>query len=786
MKAIWISCKKKKGGLPVFRKAFSAGENILSATLYATALGVYTAYLNGGKIGNYELEPGSDEMAKRKSVTAYDVTALLRTGQNVLSAVVGSGWWSGRITWKFGKADAFRAELHIVYADGRKEVIPTDLSWKSERKAPVLSADIYDGETYDARILDQWKFADFDDKGWHHVCENTEFSGEITPFRGPHITVKQELERRAESIVIYRGAVGASKKQFGKIRVLRTYRDEPFSLQKGETALVDFGQNFSGWERFTVEGKRGTKLFLRHGEMLNDENGEKARGNHGAGGSLYNLNYRTAKGATKYTLCGGEKESYHPSFAYYGFRYLEITASAAVTVHQVAGQVVSSVPARRGTIETSHPLLNRLIENVVWGMYSNYLSVPTDCPQRDERLGWTADTQVFAETACYLADVKEFLEKYLVCMRDAQNEDGGFSATAPTGSMLALLGYMSYGGTGWADAGIMIPHTLWRMYGDTSVIEENWPAMQKYVDGYLGSSGGFGGKPTWGDWLSYESNGDEVREILGVAYYAWDAKLMAEMAGALGKAADQKRYLQLFEEEKAFFISRYVKDHRLIRGEQSVLAHALYLDLLPDAETYEAVKTQLIENLERAGNLLQTGFLGTKILLDTLTKIGRGDIAYSVLLSEKNPSWLYSVLQGATTVWERWNSYTKENGFGDVSMNSFNHYAYGAVVAWMFRSMAGINYLEAGFGKILFAPCPDERVKEVNASYDSAHGTITAKSRIEDGHWTYSVTIPAGTTAIVRLPDFVTKIKVDGKETQTGEIRLAGKTSMTITAIYRG
>ena len=783
--AIWIKCNQRKGALPVFRKSFYPKQNILSATLYATALGVYTAYLNGEKIGNFELEPGSDEMAKRKSFTAYDVKNMLRAGEeNVLSAVVGSGWWSGRITWKYGKEEAFLAELHIVYEGGEKEVIPTDLTWKSKRAAPVLSADFYDGESYDARIGDEWKFAGFDEKGWHHVRVNSEFSGEVTPFRGPHITVKQELERAVQSVVIYRGAQGADKSKFGKIHILRTHGDEPFTLQKGETALIDFGQNFSGWESFVVEGKRGTELLIEHGEMLNDQNGEKSRGNDGPGGSLYNLNYRSAKAATRYILRGEGEESYRPSFTYYGFRYIEITATHTVTVHKVTGQVVSSVPQRCGELQTSHPLLNQLISNVVWGMYSNYLSVPTDCPQRDERLGWTADTQVFAETACFLADAREFLKKYLVCMRDAQKEDGSFPGTAPTGSLLALCGESVYGGTGWADAGVMIPHTLWRMYGDTSVIEESWSSMQKYVDGYLGSTDGLGGKPIWGDWLSYESNGDEVREILGVAYYAWDAKLMAEMAEALGKAEEKQKYEQLFEREKAFFISRYVKNHRLIRGEQSVLIHALYLDLLPDEETVEGVKEQLTENLERNGNKLQTGFLGTKILLDTLTKIGRSDIAYSVLLCEENPSWLYSVLQGATTIWERWNSYTKESGFGDVSMNSFNHYAYGAVVAWMFRTMAGVSCLEAGFKKILFAPCPDKRVEKVTASYDSAQGKISVDSRIEEDVWHYSVSIPQGTSAVIHIPDCFPKVTVDGNEITARNIDLTDRTSITLTAAW--
>ena len=758
--AKFIGCDVEGSGLPVFRKVFSVEGGLLSATLYATALGVYNAYLNGRRIGSYELEPGFDEMALRKSYTEYDVTPLILSGgRNVLAAVVGSGWWTGRVAACYGKQEAFLATLVLRYRDGSEEIISTDESWKSARESAVLFSDIYDGETCDARITEDWKFAAFDDKSWHHVRINTEFSGEIVPWQGPHITVKEELARRAERITVYRGATEADENCYGKINVMRTYQDEPFTLNAGETALIDFGQNFSGREAFTVEGGRGTELTIRHGEMLNDCSGEKSRGNFGAGGSLLTANYRSAKATTRYILRGEGKEHYHPSFTYCGFQFIEITATDTVTFSCVTGQVLSSVTKRTGRLTTSHPLLNKLIENIFWGQLSNYVSVPTDCPQRDERMGWTADTQVFAETGCYLADSQAFLEKYLVCLRDAQGEDGSFSGVAPTG------GYRGsrYGGTGWADAGVMIPHTLWRMYGDTKVIKEHWDAMQKFVDGYLSTTNGMGGQPHWGDWLSYEPNDEQIREILGVAYYAWDAKNMAEMADAIGKVSDAARYRDLYEKEKALFIVRYVKNGKLIRGEQSVLAHALYLDLLPDKEVYKKVASQLVENLERNGRKLQTGFLGTKILLDTLTKLGRNDIAYSVLLSEQDPSWLYSVNQGATTVWERWNSYTKERGFGDVNMNSFNHYAYGAVAAWMFRTMAGIGCAEPGFKKIRLAPCPDQRIACVSASYESAVGMISARSEWKGDTWSYSVKLPASVKAELVLPAGFFRVTLNGR-----------------------
>ncbi len=744
-KAIFIACAQEGEALPVFRKTFRA-RKVRSATLYATALGCYVVFLNGKRVGNYELEPGSEEMAKRKSYTRYDVTELLCEGENALTAVVGSGWWSGRVAACYGKKEGFLARLVLCGENGEEEIV-TDLGWKSARASGYLASDIYDGERYDARVGNGWMFAAFDDADWPTVCENREFSGELTPFFGPHITVKKELERQA-AVTVYCGTEGGGEGCYGRIKVLRRYAEgESFTLGAGETALADLGQNFAGRERFTVEGARGTVVKIVRGEVLNDGNGEIARNNSGAGGSLYRTNYRTAKAETEYVLRGEGEEEYHSLFTYCGFRYLEITATAPVRFSRLAGEVLSSVPRRTGELHTSDPLLDRLVENAAWGQLSNYVSVPTDCPQRDERLGWTADTQVFAEAGCFLADSKEFLERYLRSMRDAQAEDGSFPGVAPTGQYHGSR----YGGTGWADAGVLLPLTLYTMYGDRESISAHWDAMKKYVDGYLGASHGMGGQPHWGDWLSFESNDDTIREILGVCYYAWDALAMSEMARILQREEEAAHYEKLYERERALFRARYLKNGKPVRGEQSVCAHAILLGLLEEEEEREAEKT-LLENLARNGNGLRTGFLGTKILLDVLTKIGRSDVAYSVLLNEECPSWLYQVKNGATTVWERWDSYSAEKGFADIVMNSFNHYAYGAVVGWMFKTMAGIVPAKAGFAEILLAPVPDARVAWVRASYESVRGRIEVSSSLEGGKWTYRAVVPAGVPARFRLP----------------------------------
>ncbi|MBQ3125924.1 MAG: family 78 glycoside hydrolase catalytic domain, partial [Clostridia bacterium] len=506
----------------------------------------------------------------------------------------------------------------------------------------------------------------------------------------------------------------------------------------GETALVDFGQNFAGREAFTVEGGAGTVLTVRHGEILNDNEGLRARGNDGPEGALYNANYRSAKALTRYILGGRGIEQYSPAFTFYGFRYAEFTADRPVVFHAVSGQVLTSVECEAGTMTTSDPAVNQLISNIRWGQYSNYLSIPTDCPQRDERQGWTADTQVFARAGCYLAFSKSFLGKFTADMRDSQNEEGAYPGTSPTGCYHGA----GWGGTGWGDAGVILPHLLYRHYGDPTIITENWASMQKYVDGFLAGTDRFGPRKIWGDWLAYESNDAEIQEMLGVAFYAWDARMMAEMADVIGRTDDAARYRALYDAEKAFFMEKYVaEDGGLVRGEQSVCAYALYLDLLPDAASTATVRARLIDNITRNGNRLQTGFLGTAILMHVLTAIGRTDLAYSLLLQHENPSWLYSVDQGATTIWERWNSYTRRDGFGDVGMNSFNHYAYGSVAAWMFDTMAGIAPAAPGFKRIRLAPQPDRRLT-CCASYDSAYGIIRAESDFIGDRLRYRCTLP--------------------------------------------
>ncbi|MCR5793410.1 MAG: family 78 glycoside hydrolase catalytic domain [Lachnospiraceae bacterium] len=753
--------------LPAFRKSITPKANLVSARLYSSGLGVYESYINGERVGNVqddgsvrydELKPGYLQPGVREYYNTYDVTSYLKKGEeNVLSSVVTSGWWTGEAvnpsvyppgTVRVGKENAYLAKLVLSYSDGTTEVVNTDESWKTKRASALKLGDIFNGETYDARIDQSWMLPGYDDASWGKVKINTEFKGKLSAWSGSRITVHEEKQRDVQTVTIYQGADNVTADQFGKINVLRTYEDENFTVKPGETALIDFGQNFAGWEKFIVEGEAGTTITVKHGEMLNDQNGKKNRGNDGPEGSIYNANYRAARATTTYTLKGNGRESYHPSFTYYGFRYIEIKTDREVTFHSLKGEVVSSVEKDTGNITTSNKDINQLISNIRWGMYSNYLSVPTDCPQRDERQGWTADTQVFAEAGSYFGFSKSFLMKFMEDMRDGQYPNGNYATTAPH------TRFEEQGTLGWADAGVIVPYVVYMMYGDTAVIRENWESMSKFMD-FLTTTDKLGGDTLHGDWLAYESNDEELKRMLGVSYYAWDAMLMARMAKAIGKEEDARKYEAVYEDEKQFYQECYVKkDGSLIRGEQSVCLYALYLDLLPDEASKKAVEEQLTSNITRNGNKLQTGFLGTAVLMPTLSKINNNDIAYKLLLQRDNPSWLYSVDQGATTIWERWDSYKKSTGFGDVSMNSFNHYAYGTVAGWMFHSMAGIGYdlEQPGFKHIILAPNPKQQISSVSADYDSSYGTIKSSWKYEGKGWTYDATIPANTTATIQIP----------------------------------
>jgi alpha-L-rhamnosidase len=629
----------------------------------------------------------------------------------------------------------------------------------------------------------------------HPAIPNNEFSGEILPMAGPPIRLREDLAMEPGGAYVWQGVEGADEDHFGKVIVRRKLVTRHSSLvtddggsaaiAPGETCIIDFGQNCAAVPEFVFSADRGVTLTARPAEMLNDGNGDKARHCDGPGGSAYFAEYRKARTRAQYTFAGTAEERYHPSFTFFGGRYLSVTADGPVEIRRVRWIPVSSIvaEAETGFLETGDASLNRFIQNVLWGQRSNYLSIPTDCPQRAERLGWTADTQIFAKAACYNADVRDFLRKWMRDMRDSQRPDGGFPGVAPVG----MIGANEHQ-FGWADAGIIVPYTLWRHYGDTEIVRENWEAMERYVA--LVEKMKFDSPQArehqWADWLSLEKletasgrayvsgikNVPPVKEdalvlwrYFGACYWLQDALMMAEMApcaeGARGVRGESPRrsYRDMASQARSYIRDNFIdpSDGMLIplfRDMQTPALFALKLGILDEGPA-RATRDALLANIRDHGSCLQTGFLGTAMILDVLTdQCDAIDVAYTLLLQHGFPSWLYSVDQGATTVWESWDAYTVAHGFSP-GLRSFNHYAYGAIVAWMYRTMAGIREdpTEGGFRHFVLAPRPDPRMGHCTARYRSPSGEIESSWRYAaDGKWTWRFTIPAGTTATVVVP----------------------------------
>ena len=766
----------KEKGMPLFRKAFTTKDAVKSAKIYASALGVFDLYLNGKRVGvdgsdiYDELKPGWTDYRKEINYMTYDVTPLMREGGNVIGAQVSNGWWGGAIAHGMYGSNptlGFIAQLRIEYEDGTVEHVVTDTDWSSSYYGPLILGDIYNGETYDARRESDWSSPEYDASGWNFTAENTEFHGEITAFRGQTVRVRDEFRLTPKTITVYEGAKPTGT-TYGEINVTRTQSGtEPLQLKAGETALFDLGQNMTGWIRFTAKGQPGTNLRVKFGEMLND-NGASDRLNDGPGGSLYTYNLRTAEATLHYTLRGAEDgETFQPSTTFFGFRYCEITTSSDVEISQLTGEFVGSDLEEHATFETSHPDVNQLYSNIRWSQRDNFLSVPTDCPQRDERLGWTGDIQVFARAATYHADTRAFLRKWLGDLRQSQREDGAYPDIAP------FPNFWGFGTGGWGDAGVIVPWTVYLMTGDQAVLEECYASMTHYMDWLsLQGDGQYkynGAGTSTGDWLSYENT--DSRYVC-VCHYANVAQLMSKIAGALSQSptdtyyADSLKYEELYDNIRAEWQTRYLDGN----GQPAVSTQTSYLmalkfGLLPETSV-ERAREILREKIENNGYKLSTGFIGTSILNQTLSEQGMDDLAYDLLLQRENPSWLYSVDQGATTIWERWDSYTKESGFNkhEWNMNSFNHYSYGVVSEWMFRRVAGIEADEAqpGFKHFFLMPTPDERtyfpagqerITSVKASHGSGYGLIRSEwQRTDDGRIAYTATVPANTTATLYLP----------------------------------
>lgn len=695
---------------PLLRKPFRVEKALRRAILYSTALGVYEMHLNGAKVGLDRLTPGWTDYHRTLYYQAYEVADQLVMGQNAIGGVLGAGWYAGFFgpfedKGYWGAEAYLSAQLHLFYEDGTEEVVVTDGTWKG-CPGPILRSDLLMGEEYDARKEEPgWCHAGFDDTAWASVWLRTEpIKAKLLAQPAP--TLQQIMELPAREV---------SEPQPGLF-------------------VFDLGQNMVGHIRLQITAPAGTRLTIRHGEMLR------------ADGTVYTENLRSAKATEVYLCKGAGVEVWAPRFTFHGFRYVEIEGCPQTPdIDMVTGVVLMSALEPTGHFACSDERVNQLFRNIVWGMRGNYFDVPIDCPQRDERLGWTGDSHMFARTATYLYDVSAFLPKWLKELNDAQRADGAFPNCAP------YMGRIAGGNAAWDDTGVIIPYILWKVYGDRRFITESWPHMERFMEFLItpGNTHNSEKALTYGDWLN---RGEETsHRCLGVAFHAYDARLMAEMAEAIGDEASAIRYRERFDLVKTEFNERFVDpEGRIDNNTQTAYALALHFGLLD--ETAMATR-HLIENLQANESYLKTGFVGTSYLAHVLTQVGRSDLAYTLLLNDGYPSWLYSVKNGATTVWERWNSWTKEDGFGDIAMNSFNHYAFGSIAEWMFRVIAGIDLAAPGFGKLRVEPRMDPRLTHARAEFDSPHGQITSAWRLDGGQLTVDLQIPPSTRAQVILPN---------------------------------
>ena len=701
--------------VPLLRKSFDlADKAVTRARIYASARGVYELRLNGERVGDYELAPGWTDYRKRIDYQAYDVTDQVRAGDNVFGAEVASGWYTGNLAMfgpdVYGSETSLIAELVVDYADGTSAVVGTDGSWKTT-PGPTRTADMLDGESYDARVADEvagWDETAYEADEWGDVVVRDEPVDLLEPQTDDPVRVTEEL----------------------------TDTEQIDSPTDG-AYLYDLGQNMVGHVRITLQGEPGQTVRIRHGEVLNPD------------GTLYTANLRSAKATDYYTFASDEPETFEPSFTFHGFRYIEITGvSEAPAASDVVGVVVGTDGDLTSSLETNSDLVNQLQSNIVWGMRGNFLSIPTDTPARDERMGWTGDINVFARTAVYNMDARTFLTKWMQDLRDTQRDDGALPGVAPI-----VPGRFDggYGPAGWMDAGVHVPWTLWQAYGDTAVIRENYAMMKRYVD-YLEADSTDHIRTTGGylDWLNLDD--PTPAGVVDTAFVAKSTRELAQMAKVIGKDGDAAMLQQRYEAIRNAYQDAFIGSDGTVKGDsQTGYILTLTNDLVSKGRR-DALVGQFVETLERRDFHLSTGFLGVDGLLPALTEAGRTDIAYRLLQHEDYPSWGYEIGWGATTVWERWNSINPDGSFNDVGMNSFNHYAYGAVGEWIYRTMAGVSAAEPGYKKVLIAPKPGDGINDVDFSHDSRYGTVRSAWSTADGPMKLDAAVPANTTAEVRIP----------------------------------
>jgi alpha-L-rhamnosidase len=707
--------------LPLLRREFDVRPGVTGARLYITALGVYEARINGCVVGDHVLAPGWTSYSHRLLYQVFDVTGLLRVGRNAIGAMLGDGWYRGRLGFGGGRRNiygerlALLAQLEISYADGTTTRIVSDESWRAAH-GPILASDLYDGETYDARLERRgWAEPGYDDRDWHGVSLLDHDLATLAAATAPPV-------RRSEEIA-------------------------PVSITTSPSGstIVDFGQNLVGRLRLTVRGAAGQTITLRHAEVL--EHGE-----------LCTRPLRTAQATDRYTLRGGDVETWEPRFTFHGFRYAGVEGwPGELHPADIRAVVCHSDLERTGWFECSDPLLNRLHENVVWSMRGNFLSIPTDCPQRDERLGWTGDIQVFAPTASFLYNTAGFLSSWLADLAADQDAGGAVPIVVPN-----ILDDSRPPAAAWGDAAVMVPWTLYQRFGDEHILARQFESMRAWVD-FVDRVAGE--KHLWdtgfqfGDWLDPSAPPDKPgaaradKAVVATAYFARSARLLARIAGILGRTQDEEHYSRLAEEIRAAFNAEYVTPAGRVRSDApTAYALALQFDLLMNDDQRRYAGARLAELVASSGYHISTGFVGTPLICDALCSAGAYDAAFRLLMQRECPSWLYPVTMGATTIWERWDSMLPDGSVNPGEMTSFNHYALGAVADWLHRTVAGLAPAAPGYHRLAIQPHPGGGLTHAHARLRTPYGLAGCGWTIKDGQIEVTAVIPPNTTASVTLP----------------------------------
>ena len=726
------------------RHRFTLTSKPSRAIVYASALGAYELHINGQRVGDHVLAPEFTDYHKRTQYQAYDVTPMLQAGDNVIGALLGDGWYAGGIGLAqaligkprniYGDHPRFLAQLEIASAarTGAMERILTDSTWRVTRDGPIRSSDILNGESYDARNeMPGWDKPGFDDSHWS-VADVASNVGTLL--------VAQPNE---------------------PIRITRDVRPISVTEPTPGVYVFDLGQNMVGWVRISVRGAAGTTITLSHAEMLRDS------------GTVYTDNLRGAQQTDRYTLRGTSAgpETFEPHFTYHGFRYVQVSGlTVRPQLTDLVGRQVNSALAEASTFETSSPLITKLWQNVQWTQRDNMIGIPTDCPQRDERLGWMGDIQVFSGTSIFNADMGAFLTKWMRDVRDAQTPDGRFADFSPQPFQQRLVEMKRgdfMGVPGWGDAGIVVPWRLWQQYGDSRQLRESYDASKRWIEFIRANNPDLLWKNNrgndYGDWLNADTMNDSTmprkggevpKPVFATMMFAYATDLVSRMAAVLGNDAEARQFHALFNDIKTAFNRAYVtEDGRILGNTQAGYALALHFDLLPEVKRAAAV-AYMLEGIEAYHGHMSTGFHSTYRMMLELSRAGRSDIAYTLVNNTTFPSWGYSIENGATTIWERWDGYVKGRGFQDPGMNSFNHYAIGAVAEWMYRVILGINNDDdhPGYEHFVLHPVPGGGLTWANGSYNSIRGKIEISWRTDGLTFTENVTIPANTSATVYVP----------------------------------